>query len=65
MCNYSNNSKRVLYEIIDNGNFVIIYCKLCQKQLDTYKKVRYHFSVIHEISDIQYSRVSKVARLLK
>ncbi len=65
MSNYSNNTIKVLYEILDNDREVIIFCKLCQKKLDTYRKVRYHFSVVHELSKNQFSRISKVGRLLE
>jgi|APSaa5957512535_1039671.scaffolds.fasta_scaffold43557_3 hypothetical protein len=64
MSNYSKNTIKVLYEIIDNDKEIILFCKLCQKKVDTYRKVRYHFSTIHELTPNQFSRISKIGRLL-
>lgn len=65
MSNYSKNAIRVLYEIHDNDKEVIIFCGLCQKKLSSYRMIRYHFAVNHEVSKNQMSRISKVGRILE
>ena len=65
LSNYANDSINVSYEIFDNDKEVIIFCGKCQKKLNSYRKVRYHFSVVHELSQNQFSRISKAGRLLE
>ena len=65
MSNYTNNTIKVLYEILDNDKEIIIFCKLCQKKLTSYRMVRYHFSIIHTLSKSQFSRISKIGRILE
>ena len=60
-----SNSNNVLVEIFDNGKEVIAICKTCQKRMETYRQIRYHYSTIHDLTKIQFKRVSKVGRLLK
>jgi len=59
-----SNSNNVLVEIFDNGKDVFAICKSCQKKLESYRKMRYHFTTIHDLNEAQLSRVSKVGRLL-
>ena len=65
MSNISNsNSNNIVFEYVDNGKKVVIFCKTCQKKLETYRKIRYHFATVHEINDAQFSKISKIGRLL-
>lgn len=65
MSSYPKNIKKVSHLIVDNDEVVILLCGFCQRKLSSYREVRYHFSIVHEVSKEQYARVSKLGRLLK
>ena len=60
-----SNSNTVSVEYFDNGHEIVVLCRLCQKKLESYRTIRYHFSVIHELDEEQFTRISKIGRLLE
>lgn len=55
---------KVSLQFIDNRGKIVIFCNECQKQLKTYRIIRYHFDKFHDLTPEQFGKVSKIGRLL-
>ena len=60
-----NNSNIISIEFFDNRKSSIVFCKTCQKRLETYRKIRYHYEKHHDLTPEQFDKVSKIGRLLR
>lgn len=56
---------KVSLVILDNRGKTTAFCKDCQKQLETYREIRYHYAKHHELTSSQFKKISKIGRLLE
>jgi len=56
---------KVSLQFIDNRGKIVIFCNDCQKQLKSYRIIRYHFDTFHDLTPKQFGKVSKIGRLLE
>jgi len=49
--------------IVDKKTGRTGFCQDCNKQLKTYRQIRYHFKTFHELTAEQFEKISKLGRI--
>ena len=60
-----NNVKSFSVVIFDNFQTTVAFCNNCKKKMDTYRMIRYHFRHNCIVDPKQFTKISKIGRILK